>query len=195
MRTSVTGSCWPSAPPTHSPANGMVRLAPGRRGQRARRGAGPRVRVLLTPFVSSDIGDVPRELVHAVREWYRVYKVAEGKAPNRYALNGEAVGKVSGRRCACACVVLIRRGCRAGLCARRGRGVPSDVAAAAQGGARRGHRDQRDHRLGYPCLTYRVDRVQAPQRGRECARWWRGCHTKKRERGAARRPSALASLV
>lgn len=34
------------------------------------------------------------DTVKAIREWYRVYKLAEGKGENRFAYNGQAFGKV-----------------------------------------------------------------------------------------------------
>ena len=58
-------------------------------------------RVCLTVWASyglshvcTDIGDLPADVIATVREWFRIYKVAEGKGLNRYALNGDAVGKV-----------------------------------------------------------------------------------------------------
>jgi len=37
-----------------------------------------------------DIGDVNKQTLDSIREWYRVYKVASGKKPNSYLDNGEA---------------------------------------------------------------------------------------------------------
>ena len=48
---------------------------------------------------TSDINDVERVLpgtVEEIREWYRVYKVAEGKAANSYAFEGTAMNKARG---------------------------------------------------------------------------------------------------
>jgi len=44
----------------------------------------------------NDIADVERELpgrISELREWYRVYKTAEGKGVNTYAYNGKALDK------------------------------------------------------------------------------------------------------
>jgi len=38
-----------------------------------------------------DIGDIPNERISDIREWYRNYKTAEGKAQNTYGLNERAV--------------------------------------------------------------------------------------------------------
>ena len=38
-----------------------------------------------------DVADIPKERVDEVREWYRVYKTAEGKGYNKYGLDGRAV--------------------------------------------------------------------------------------------------------
>lgn len=43
-----------------------------------------------------DIADVPQATIDAIREWYRVYKVIDGKPANRYAYDGKAFGKVHG---------------------------------------------------------------------------------------------------
>lgn len=47
------------------------------------------------PSASSleDISDVPPAMVAAIREWYRSYKVVDGKAPNDFLFGGEAKGK------------------------------------------------------------------------------------------------------
>ena len=114
----------------------------------------------------TDIGDLPKALVDNVREWYRVYKVAEGKPANRYALNGEAVGKVRAarlmriglrtpltishpRRALAGCC---RR--RTGLCTRRRGGVPPHVASAPESRARRGDRDERADHIDRPSPLY-----------------------------------------
>eukprot|EP00614_Pseudopedinella_elastica_P011572 CAMPEP_0172584870 /NCGR_PEP_ID=MMETSP1068-20121228/4425_1 /TAXON_ID=35684 /ORGANISM="Pseudopedinella elastica, Strain CCMP716" /LENGTH=310 /DNA_ID=CAMNT_0013379179 /DNA_START=57 /DNA_END=989 /DNA_ORIENTATION=+ len=39
-----------------------------------------------------DIGDVPKERVDELREWFRNYKTAEGKGLNEFALDEEAMG-------------------------------------------------------------------------------------------------------
>eukprot|EP01102_Stenamoeba_stenopodia_P020746 TRINITY_DN8206_c0_g1_i1.p1 TRINITY_DN8206_c0_g1~~TRINITY_DN8206_c0_g1_i1.p1 ORF type:complete len:331 (+),score=61.75 TRINITY_DN8206_c0_g1_i1:28-993(+) len=44
----------------------------------------------------NDVSDVEKQMpgvIDAVREWYRVYKVVDGKPPNEYALNGSANNK------------------------------------------------------------------------------------------------------
>jgi len=38
-----------------------------------------------------DVADIPVERVNEVREWYRLYKTAEGKGENEYGLDGRAV--------------------------------------------------------------------------------------------------------
>jgi len=38
-----------------------------------------------------DVADIPVERVNEVREWYRMYKTAEGKGENEYGLGGRAV--------------------------------------------------------------------------------------------------------
>ena len=38
-----------------------------------------------------DVDDIPVARVNEVREWYRMYKTAEGKGENEYGLDGRAV--------------------------------------------------------------------------------------------------------
>lgn len=38
-----------------------------------------------------DVHDIPTERIDQVREWFRMYKTADGKAENTYAFNGRAV--------------------------------------------------------------------------------------------------------
>jgi len=38
-----------------------------------------------------DIGDVPKEKVDALREWFRMYKTAEGKGENKFGLGERAM--------------------------------------------------------------------------------------------------------
>lgn len=45
-----------------------------------------------------DVGDVPAARVDEVREWYRMYKTAEGKGVNEYGLDGKAVNAAHARR-------------------------------------------------------------------------------------------------
>jgi len=45
-----------------------------------------------------DIEDAQKHFPGAVddiKEWYRSYKIADGKAPNDFALGGRALGRVS----------------------------------------------------------------------------------------------------
>ncbi|KAJ8599405.1 hypothetical protein CTAYLR_009694 [Chrysophaeum taylorii] len=47
-----------------------------------------------------DVADVPVHRVHAVREWFRLYKTAEGKTENNYAFGGIAVNATHATRVA-----------------------------------------------------------------------------------------------
>ena len=40
-----------------------------------------------------DVQDIPKKQVDSIREWYKVYKTADGKPPNRYLFEGEAKGR------------------------------------------------------------------------------------------------------
>jgi inorganic pyrophosphatase len=40
-----------------------------------------------------DIGDVPEEKVNSLREWFRLYKTAEGKGENKFGLDEKAMDK------------------------------------------------------------------------------------------------------
>lgn len=75
-------SKWNGAAPSQP-----ARLSGGRRSADLSTGS---VKVLD----AADISDLPPNVISDVREWYRVYKMADGKPPNRYALNGSAIGKV-----------------------------------------------------------------------------------------------------
>lgn len=39
----------------------------------------------------TDVADIPPKRLEEVREWYRMYKTAEGKGENEYGLGGEAI--------------------------------------------------------------------------------------------------------
>jgi len=47
-----------------------------------------------------DVGDVPVARVNAVRDWFRLYKTAEGKPENEYGLGGRAVDREHAMRVA-----------------------------------------------------------------------------------------------
>lgn len=58
---------------------------------------GFRLLVKLLYLTSEDVSDVEKHMpgvVDTVREWYRVYKVAEGKGLNTYAFDGKALSQV-----------------------------------------------------------------------------------------------------
>jgi inorganic pyrophosphatase len=40
----------------------------------------------------SEVTDIPDQRLHEVRDWYRMYKTAEGKGENVYGLGGEPIG-------------------------------------------------------------------------------------------------------
>jgi len=41
----------------------------------------------------NDIEHVPEKLINEIREWYRVYKVVDGKEPNRYGFGGRPLNQ------------------------------------------------------------------------------------------------------
>ena len=47
-----------------------------------------------------EVSDIPEARVSEVREWYRMYKTAEGKGENTFALGGAAVGAAKAREIA-----------------------------------------------------------------------------------------------
>lgn len=47
-----------------------------------------------------ELGDIPASRVDEVREWFRLYKTAEGKPENNYAFDGRAVGAAHAMRVA-----------------------------------------------------------------------------------------------
>lgn len=57
---------------------------------------------LLTVVLSSynDIEDVPVERVSEAREWFRMYKTAEGKGENKFGLDEKAMPKAYARKVA-----------------------------------------------------------------------------------------------